>query len=343
MITISDQSELFAAARDLIINEQLSSVSLLQRHLRIGYSHAQTLMDVLETAGIVTPPILAGGRLLTETYQGGLPEFRDWAVSEFAGCDGGDLLGKTWVLGFEHGESDAQRSGQPLEDDGYPILRQRTYRYNRQVFKLLAAIDGGDVADWLSFADREQPFVKGARGYFKGNLYPYPCPDDAAWSDAAQRETGFANKERYRGWCRNHRFPVIEQWIARANPDLVIATGITRRHDFLGVVFQHEFVKMEEHRVNAPGRVRRFFSACHNGRLLVVLPHISGSPLFAANATLQAAGAQIAALKRAIPLHLQASDCECVSNANTMGSPRSSIEAKGDFVLNKVAEAYTRP
>jgi hypothetical protein len=162
------------------------------------------------------------------------------------------------VLGFEHGESGAAGSGQPLEGDGYPISRQRTYRYNRQVFKLLAAIKGRHVADWQSFTERKQLFVKGASGYFKGNLYPYPCPDDAAWSDDAHCETGFASKERYRAWCRNHRFPVVEQWIARANPDLVIATGITRRHDFLGVVFQREFVTMKEHQVDIPGRCAGF-------------------------------------------------------------------------------------
>ncbi|KGF79380.1 hypothetical protein IA69_24765 [Massilia sp. JS1662] len=315
MTMIPDQSQLVEAARDLVINEQCASVSLLQRHLRIGYSHAQRLMGILESAGIVTAPSAGGFRALTPAFQEGHPSFRDWAVSEFAGCDGGDPLARTWVLGFEHGESAAEGSGRQVEDDGYPIARQRTYRYNRQIFKLLAAIEGGHVSDWLSFAERKRPFVKGASGYFKGNLFPYPCHEDAAWSDAAQGETGFVSKERYRAWCRNHRFPVVEEWIARASPDLIIATGITRRHDFLGVAFQREFVRMEEHRVDVPGRARRFFSASHHGRLLVVLPHLSGSPLFAANATLQAAGAQIAALWRAASTRRQASDRGCAQAA----------------------------
>jgi hypothetical protein len=258
MTTLSDQSSLIARARDLIINEQFASISLLQRYLRIGYSHAETLMNLLEDVGVVTPHLPNGMRQLTQAYQEGLPEFRKWAVSEFAGCDGGDSLAKTWVLGFEHGESGPEGSRQALEDDGYPILRQRTYRYNRQVFKLLAAIEGHQVTDWISFAERKQPFVQGATGYFKGNLYPYPCSDDAAWSDAAQSETGFASKKRYHAWCRNHRFSVVGQWIARANPDLVIATGITRRHDFLGVVFQRELVRMEEHRVDVPVNRHKF-------------------------------------------------------------------------------------
>jgi hypothetical protein len=300
---LSEQSQMVSTARDLIINEQLASVALLQRHLRIGYSRAQSLMAILESSGVVTPPSSDGMRALTQGYQEGHPAFREWGVSEYAGCDGGDPLAKTWVLGFEHGESAAEGDGQAVGDDGYPISRQRTYRYNRQVFKLLTAIEGGDVKDWHSFAEREQPFVRGSSDYFKGNLYPYPCHDDVAWSDAAQSATGFASKERYRAWCRNHRFPAVEQWIARAAPDLVIATGITRRDEFLSVVFQREIVRMKEHHVDVPGRLRRFFSASHKGRLLVILPHLSGSPLFAANATLQAVGRQIAALKCAASIH----------------------------------------
>jgi hypothetical protein len=305
MNSVSEQSSLVAVARDLIINEQFASISLLQRHLGIQHSEAQTLMEALEGAGVVTPPHAAGLRLLTDAYREGLPEFLSWAVSEFAGCDGGDPLARTWVLGFEHGESGAAGGEQP-PDDGYPITRQRSYRYNRQVFKLLAASEGPPVGEWLSFAEREQPFVRGASGYFKGNLYPYPCPDDAAWSEAAQKETGFATKERYRAWCRNHRFPAVERWLARANPDLVIATGITRRKESVSVVFPSELVTLEEHHVDVPGRVRRFYSASRNGRLLVVLPHLSGSPLFAANATLQATGAHIAALRRGVSLQRHA-------------------------------------
>lgn len=300
MTPTSIQSSQIAIARDLAINQQLVSVSMLQRHLRINYSDALKLMHVLELDGVVTPPLPDGKRQLTQAFQEGHPEFRAWAVSEFAGCDGGDPLAKTWLIGFEHGQSDAERSERPVDDDGYPISRQRTYRYNLAVFKLLAAIEDEKVADWLSFAERRQPFVKGALGYFKGNIYPYPCHSDAGWTEAAQSGTGFRTKGRYRAWCRNHRFPVVEQWIARADPALVIATGITRRHDFLDVVFGRERVAMDEHRVDVPGRMRRFFSASHNGRLLVVLPHLSGSPLFAADATLQKAGAQIAHLMRTV-------------------------------------------
>jgi hypothetical protein len=63
--------------------------------------------------------------------------------------------------------------------------------------------------------------------------------------------------------------------------------------------------------------LRRFFSAGHNGRLLVVLPHLSGSALFAANAALQAAGAQIGALMRAMSTQRQVSDHECAKKLPT--------------------------
>lgn len=299
--SIPDHSQLVAAARNVVLREQIASISLLQRHLRIGYAYAQSLMAALELEGVVTGADTKGGRRLAAAHQEGLSSFRAWALGEFAGCDGGDPYGKTWVLGVEHGDSPSDGPGHDVADAGYPLSQQRTYRYNVQLFKLLAAIEGMPVTDWLAFAEREQPFVRGTQGYFKGNLFPYTCPSDEDWSEAAQRETGFSTKERYRAWCRNHRFEAIGQWIARAEPDLVIACGIGYRHDFAAVAFQRAPVKVLEHRLDLPGRATRFFSASHEGRLLVVLPHLSGSPLMYSHATLQEAGRYIATLRKGIP------------------------------------------
>lgn len=48
--------------------EQEASVSLLQRHLRLGYGKALRLMDQLEQNGVVTPLNEAGVRTLTPRY-----------------------------------------------------------------------------------------------------------------------------------------------------------------------------------------------------------------------------------------------------------------------------------
>lgn len=49
------QDELFEEAKDVVIQAQKASASLLQRRLRIGYARAARLLDILEEKGIVGP------------------------------------------------------------------------------------------------------------------------------------------------------------------------------------------------------------------------------------------------------------------------------------------------
>lgn len=49
------QDELFLAARDIVFETQMASVSMLQRRLKLGYERAARIIDQLEEAGYVGP------------------------------------------------------------------------------------------------------------------------------------------------------------------------------------------------------------------------------------------------------------------------------------------------
>jgi S-DNA-T family DNA segregation ATPase FtsK/SpoIIIE len=46
---------MFEEALRLVVRERQASVSFLQRRLKVGYSRAARLMDLLEAAGVVSP------------------------------------------------------------------------------------------------------------------------------------------------------------------------------------------------------------------------------------------------------------------------------------------------
>ena len=47
---------------DLVIREQRASTSFVQRHLRIGYNRAATLIEEMEVAGIISSSNHVGKR-----------------------------------------------------------------------------------------------------------------------------------------------------------------------------------------------------------------------------------------------------------------------------------------
>ena len=58
----ADSDELFDQAVAFILESKKTSISALQRQLRIGYNRAANLMEALENAGIVSPADISGNR-----------------------------------------------------------------------------------------------------------------------------------------------------------------------------------------------------------------------------------------------------------------------------------------
>lgn len=63
------EDELFDEAVAFVLETKKTSISSLQRHLRIGYNRAANLMDALEKAGIVSAPELGGSRKILARSQ----------------------------------------------------------------------------------------------------------------------------------------------------------------------------------------------------------------------------------------------------------------------------------
>ncbi len=200
-------------------------------------------------------------------------------------CDGGDPgtpdHPSIWVLGIEPGWSLADSVAAEQEDierdrhrDQYSIELQLRWPYNRNAFKLLAALDGTPVEDYAPFAERARPFERGSTGYFKGNLFPEPFNKVGSWDNEAIKKTGFATKSEYREWHRIVRFSVMRTWIEKCKPKLVIGTGLTHLHDFMAITGTDDAPPARHFEVN--GHSKRLHVATSGAVPVAVVPHLSG-------------------------------------------------------------------
>lgn len=200
-------------------------------------------------------------------------------------CDGGDpgsvMAPSVWLLGIEPGWSFADQQADAAADpeateqlETYAIERQLTWAFNRNAFKLLAAIEGHPARDYRDFAMRKQPFALGSKGYLKGNLFPVPFNSVAAWDEHASRTTGFGTKEEYKSWVRAARFPILKAWIERCRPRLVIGSGITHLDDFQEIVGAGEPPKEFQFAVN--GHTKRVLINTSGTVPIAIIPHLSG-------------------------------------------------------------------
>ncbi|WP_306985199.1 DNA translocase FtsK [Janthinobacterium sp. UMAB-56] len=63
----SASDPLYAQAVEVVRTQQRASISLVQRHLRIGYNQAARLMEAMEAAGVVSCMASNGNRTVLTT------------------------------------------------------------------------------------------------------------------------------------------------------------------------------------------------------------------------------------------------------------------------------------
>lgn len=208
-------------------------------------------------------------------------EFENKVLSKFYGCDTDELAAGTkenqsiWLMGIEHGTWKSEKDAN-IEADNYSVARQLTWPYNQKAFKLLSVIHGYNIKEYIEFANKYQPFVKGNAGFFKGNLYPYGLRTVNDFTEEVKIETGFKDKNEYYNWCNKNRLPVIKEWIDEYMPKIVIALGISQKDNFSKAVFD-EKVQFKEENFLVNQHKKRFYYFNKNGKKLVVLPHFSGA------------------------------------------------------------------
>jgi hypothetical protein len=266
--------------------------------------------------GVVKESLMNGRQSITEGIKGVAmevnPQFSAWA-KVFSGCDGGDIGNSRnrsiWVCGIEWGGGDSSAAYLASEYARYPQLLEppsgynnwQTYLgepYNRQAIKLLAAVAGQNVGAYADFAEQARPFVAGASGYFKINLYPigFKNTDGNRWTAELFAPTGFANKEQYFDWCREHRLPVLREWAAKYCPALIICTGITHKQDFFAA-FGDRGMALKTEVIDS---LELNYGFNQQGTMVAVIPFITGtSKGLNRDSSIQNFGARIAAIMRA--------------------------------------------
>lgn len=209
-------------------------------------------------------------------------EFREWVENPdnfLETCDGNDpgtpCNPSIWIMGIEPGwssidEQDAGNGG----SDSYTIEWQLKRPYNRNAFKLLAALKGESPHDYASFALRKRPFEPGSKGYFKLNLFPQSCNNLGSWTEEYKDYTGFSEKRDYQIWMRAVRFPVLKTWIEKCRPGLIICTGLGSIDDFLTVTGTPTIPEAHYFEIN--GLFRRVHVTSSGTVPVAIVPHLSG-------------------------------------------------------------------
>lgn len=234
-------------------------------------------------------------------------QFSEEALTKFYGCDSDEIQAgnknnpSIWLFGIEHGTYKSRHAvnlntNELKEDEQYLIKTQMKWPYNQKAFKLLASMLPEYGAEkYIEFAEKYNPFVLGTPGFFKGNLYPYPCHNIGVWPESAVEITGVTSKHEYIKWCREYRHPVIKKWVEEYCPKIFIGVGIENRQEFSLAVFGKS-VNLSENAISVNNHKKRVFYHITDDKKLVVIPHFSGPNGLNSNESLQKVGEFIASV-----------------------------------------------
>lgn len=250
-------------------------------------------------------------------------DFAKWAL-QFSGCNGGDIGSPenpaVWVCAKEFGgDFWGLQEGENLQDaiaayrKGFREDRIQDPRdvyysgkdaflpngiadlfkipYDRNAFKLLAALNGKKVTEYQEFALKERPFFEGGKGYFKMNLFPFGFKDtnNARWETLFSEVTGFSNKQEYQAWLVKNRLPVMREWARKYRPRLIICTGVAELYPEWFKVAFGEGAAMPMETENIAGADMQY-GKNSDGALIVIMNHLSR---FNSHVKLQAFGERI--------------------------------------------------
>lgn len=208
---------------------------------------------------------------------------KNWLL-DFSGCDGGTIGSpekqSIWVCGIEWG------GGQTAEElknyinqkwdgsDNFGYDKNGVldyYPYNMVTYKLLAVMQDYHLNNYKKFVEIEMPFLEnGHSSYFKMNLYPIAFKKTNAnlWTNEVAEVSGFKTKKDYLQWCKENRFPVIQWWVQKYAPKLIICFGKTYAHEFNLAFADNE----DEFNIEEVGNLTLQWKKNNNGTIIAVLP-----------------------------------------------------------------------
>lgn len=211
--------------------------------------------------------------------------FKNWMLGEdptdpHPGCHGDPGTPEapsTWVFGHEQAWSQAMPAAVAASlgerGQGYSVQQRMHSTFDRNLFALLTVISGRRYEEASSYARTKRFFEQDARGYFKGNVFPFGFHSIKKWGDPARRLTGFSRKEDYQTWSLAYRVPVVRDMLNHHLPSLFIGIGAAHRRAYERITGAKAWA---EHAIEIGGSKKRVLMSRAGTVPTVIIPELNG-------------------------------------------------------------------